>query len=139
MNPTPTSAKSRETSLDAVQVAAQKRRVVKARPMEPLDPERRYVQPHTSRVALCTSVFSWMTPRWRKVDMRRRVAEPNGLNAPTHHCRDKARFNEYFELGTGIRVRPGNVNWEMNVHRNRIIFLLVVLGVILYCLHWVFA
>ena len=139
MSDIPSRLNPSKASPDAVQVAAQKRRVIKSRPLEPLDPERRYVQPHTSRVALCTSVFSWMTPRWRKVDMRRRVAEPNGLNAPTPVSREKARFNQYFELGTGIRVRPGNVNWELNVHRNRVIFLLVLLGVILYCLHWVFA
>ncbi|MCC5847023.1 MAG: hypothetical protein JJU29_02935 [Verrucomicrobia bacterium] len=118
-------------------VVAQKRRVIKSRSLEPLDPERRYVQPDTARVALCHGIFAWVRPlHGRKVKVKNRGMESNGLSAPTVHSREKAKFNDYFELGTGIKIKPGNVNWELNVHRNRIIFLAATIAVVLYCIYW---
>lgn len=119
-------------SAEAVEVAALKRRVVKQPPLPPLDPERRYVQPKTSNVA----VLGGFLFRRRKFKVGKKAFGPDGLRAPTRKAREKFRFNEYFELGTGIKVSPDKAPWELNVFRNRIVFFIMLAVVIGYCLAW---
>lgn len=120
-----------------------RRRVVKARPLEPLDPERRYVQPEASRAGFAPSLFRWTwgvarqgREHGRKVKVSRGAFEPDGLRAPTQQHRKKARFNQYFELGTGIKFPSVEISQEDRIRRNRILFLLSLVGVAAYCAYW---
>lgn len=121
----------------------QKRRVIKARSLEPLDPERRYVQPEASRVGFAPVFFSWARDvarpgreHGRRVKVNRGSFEPDGLRAPTQHHRKKARFNQYFELGTGIKFQPVEISQEDRILRNRIFFFLTLAAVAGYCVYW---
>jgi hypothetical protein len=120
-----------------------RRRVIKARSLEPLDPERRYVQPEASRVGFVPGFFSWTwgvakpgREHGRKVKVSRGSFEPDGLRAPTQHHRKKARFNQYFELGTGIRMPSVEISQEDRIRRNRIVFFVSLAAVIAYCAYW---
>ncbi|MCC5844004.1 MAG: hypothetical protein JJU05_07120 [Verrucomicrobia bacterium] len=120
-----------------------RRRVIKARSLEPLDPGRRYVPPEASRVGFVPGFFSWSwgvakpgREHGRKVKVGRGAFEPDGLRAPTQHHRKKARFNQYFELGTGINFPTVEISQEDRIRRNRIIFLVSLAAVIGYCAYW---
>lgn len=120
-----------------------RRRVIKARGLEPLDPDRRYVQPESSRVSVFPGVFSWTwrvarpgREHGRKVKVSRGAFEPDGLRAPTLNHRKKARFNQYFELGTGIKPPAAELSQEDRIRRNRIVFFIGLIGVGSYCAYW---
>jgi hypothetical protein len=120
-----------------------RRRVIKARPLEPLDPARRYVQPEAARVGFAPQLFSWVfgaakpgREHGRKVKVTRNAFEPDGLRAPTQQHRKQARFNQYFELGTGIKFPSVEISREDRIRRNRILFFLTLAGVVAYCVFW---
>ncbi len=52
---------------------------------------------------------------------------------------EQKKFSSYFEFGAGKALGSKNSMRDSDpmVHRNRIIFLVVVLGLILYSLFWV--
>ncbi len=123
-----------------------RRRVIKARSLEPLDPDRRYVQPEASRVGMIPGLFSWSwgvakpgREHGRKVKVSRGSFEPDGLRAPTPQLRKKARFNQYFELGTGIKFPAVEISHEDRIRRNRIVFFVSLFAVISYCVYWLFS
>lgn len=120
-----------------------KRRVIKSRPLEPLDPERRYVQPEASRAGFAPHLFTWVfgaakpgREHGRKVKVTRGAFEPDGLRAPTQQHRKKARFNQYFELGTGIKFPSVELTREDRIRRNRIIFFVSLAAVLVYGAFW---
>lgn len=143
--PRPTSGSGWNGDPSPDQIRAQKRRVVKVRPLEPLANDRRYVQPAASRAAVTYDLFSWAAKhnRTSRSDSSRNPIKlhsssfgPDGLQAPTHHARNTERFKAYFEFGSGGRVKPSGGNWELNVHRNRAVFLLCLSALVLYSLYW---
>lgn len=143
MSKIPQSSRSYVSSVSIEAEPGTKRRVIKARPLEPLDPERRYVQPEASRVGFAPIFFSWARDvarpgreHGRKVKVGRSSFEPDGLKAPTQQHRRKAKFNQYFELGTGIKFPSVELSQEDRIRRNRILFFLTLAGVIAYCAYW---
>lgn len=140
------STSTTSTPVHAEAETLNKRRVIKARPLEPLATERRYVQPEASRVGFAPVFFSWARDvarpgreHGRKVKVHRGSFEPDGLRAPTQNHRKKVRFNQYFELGTGIKFQPVELSQEDRIRRNRILFFLMLAGVIGYCIYWLAA
>jgi hypothetical protein len=131
-----------QTSADTGATPA--RRIVKTmKPMEPLAPEKRYVPIHTSHVSGFTGLFAWAINQNqlgkranRKVKFNHQSFGPNGLQAPTPQSRTKAQFNNYFALGTAKELRPIESGHHLNIHRNRLIFLTVLGGVVIYSLIW---
>ncbi|MEX2606889.1 MAG: hypothetical protein WD708_06045 [Kiritimatiellia bacterium] len=120
------------------------RRIVKTlKPLEPLAPEKRYVPIHSSHVSVFTGLFAWAIQQNRhgkranrKITFNQQSFGPNGLQAPTPQSRTKARFNNYFALGTAKELRPVESGHHLNVHRNRLIFLTVLGAVVIYSLVW---
>lgn len=120
------------------------RRIVKTlKPLEPLPPEKRYVPIHSSHVSVFTGLFAWAVHQnrhgnraTRKVKFNQQSYGPDGLQAPTPQLRTQARFNNYFALGTAKELRPLEEGHHLNVHRNRLIFLSVLAGVVIYSLVW---
>jgi hypothetical protein len=110
--------------------------------LAPLSDERRYVQPAASRAAVTYDLFAWAAkhnrgdrPDAKRVKVHARSLGPNGLQAPTSRDRDMERFKDYFEIGSAIRAKSSSGNWELNVHRNRAIFLICLMGLVLYSLY----
>jgi len=122
-----------------------RRRIVKKMPaMEPLEPERRYVQPHQAHVSVFTGFVGWAfsqrkgrKPSGRRLKMNRSSFGPDGLQAPTVQSRDRAKFTNYFAFGTEKDLRPRDAGGPLNVHRNRVVFLSVLAVVVVYSLFWV--
>jgi len=104
--------------------------------MEPLAPERRYVPPDAARAGLATGLFSWVSRRAR-VKVGRGCFTPDGLRAPTLRHRQQARFNEYFELRGAGKISFSDPSRELTIHRNRIIFLGILIAVVAYCFYWI--
>jgi len=106
----------------------------------PLSREQRYVQPDVAHVSVFTGLFSWaigQNKRGKKVKINRQSFGPDGLQAPTRDSRTKAKFNNYFALGTEKDLRPMDMGSSLNVHRNRLIFLVILSAVIIYSLIWI--
>lgn len=125
--------------------AADRRRIVKKTPApEPLARERRYVQPDSSHVSVFTGLFAWALRQnrgggsaGRKVRMNRQSFGPDGLRAPTRHSRNQAKFANYFALGTEKDLKPLDSGHDINVHRNRTVFLVLLAVVVVYSLTWI--
>lgn len=130
--PQSTQCPQNNKDLHSVEVTGQKRRMVKQPPLPPLDPGRRYVQAKTSNASVLVGFFF----RHRKFKVGKGSFGPDGLSAPTRKAREKFKFNEYFELGTGIKVSPEKAPWELNVFRNRVVFFILIAVVLGYCLAW---
>lgn len=137
-----------DADISASRVAGQ-RRVIRARGLEPLAPERRYVQPEASRAGFAPLFFGWareVAPQGKEHGRRVKVGKPalmpegtgGGLNAPAQR-RKQARFNQYFELGTGIRLPAAEGSQEDRIRRNRVLFLLTLAAVAGYCIYWMTA
>jgi hypothetical protein len=108
----------------------------------PLGADRRYVMPAESRSAVTYDLFAWAAKHNRgkrsdasRIKVHSRSFGPNGLQAPTTRDRDLVRFKDYFEIGSGARTKALGGNWEMNVYRNRAIFLICLAVAVLYSLH----
>lgn len=136
---TPASDKDSSTGLPA----QERRRILKTMPKDaPLTRERRYVQPDVAHVSVFTGLFGWafgQSKRQRsanKVKLNSQSFGPNGIQAPTSASRTKAKFTNYFALGTEKDLRPTDRGAHLTVHRNRLIFLIVVAVVIVYSLIW---
>lgn len=121
------------------------RRIVKTMPKDlPLKREQRYVQPDVAHVSVFTGLFSWamgQNKRGRnggnKVRLNRQSFGPDGLQAPTGAKRTQAQFNNYFALGTEKDLKPLDSGHQLNVHRNRLIFLVILAALIIYSLLWI--
>lgn len=134
MKQSPPVSNASTPGLDPVQ--AGKRRVIKARPLEPLPPERKYVEPAAARAGLSLGLFSWVHRRTRvKVD--RGCLPPDGLRAPTHQAQQQARFQGYFELRGAGKLHFPDPSREFTIHRNRVIFLGLLLAAVVYGLYWI--
>lgn len=106
----------------------------------PLRREQRYVQPDVAHVSVFTGLFSWalgQNKRGKKLKMNRQSFGPDGLQAPTRDSRNHAQFTNYFALGTEKDLRPMDSGSHLNVHRNRLVFLLIVSAVVIYSLVWI--
>lgn len=109
----------------------------------PLKREQRYVQPDIAHVSVFTGLFGWAlgqskrTRNANKVKFNHQSFGPNGLQAPTSESRTKAKFNNYFALGTEKDLRPTDRGAHLNIHRNRLIFLVVIAAVTIYSLVWI--
>ncbi|WFB35016.1 hypothetical protein P3T73_12685 [Kiritimatiellota bacterium B12222] len=119
------------------------RRIVKTLPRDiPLKPEQRYVQPEVAHVSVFTGLFSWAFSQKKgkqggRVKLNRQSYAPDGIQAPTSASRTQAKFNNYFALGTEKDLRPKEKSSHLNVHRNRLLFLVFVAAVIIYSLVWI--
>lgn len=93
------------------------------------------------RDAVTYDLFSWAlkhnqaarNKRGGRIKVTSRSFEPNGLKAPTLRDRRAARFNNYFELNSQIR-RSQRGRYELNVHRNRLLFMFVLFALVIYSL-----
>lgn len=110
----------------------------------PLKREQRYVQPDVAHVSVFTGLFSWALGEGkrgknsgRKIKLNRQSFGPDGLQAPTGAQRTQAKFNNYFALGTGKDLKPMHTGHQLNVHRNRLVFLLILSALIIYSLLWI--
>ncbi|MDF3130496.1 hypothetical protein P0Y35_14915 [Kiritimatiellaeota bacterium B1221] len=121
------------------------RRIVKSMPRDvPLKREQRYVQPDVAHVSVFTGLFSWALGQNKrgkgsssKVKLNHQSFGPNGIQAPTSDSRKQAKFNNYFALGTEKDLRPKDSGSHLNIHRNRLVFLLILSVVIIYSLIWI--
>ena len=120
------------------------RRIVKTMPKDtPLKREQRYVQPDVAHVSVFTGLFSWALGQNKrgkhgnKVKLNRQSFGPDGLQAPTGAKQTQAKFNNYFALGTEKDLKPMDKGHQLNVHRNRLVFLLILAGLIIYSLVWI--
>ncbi len=100
------------------------------------------MQPAKSRAAVTYDLFAWAAKHNRparsdapRIKVHSRSFGPNGLQAPTARDRDLVRFQDYFEIGSGGRTKPHGVGWELNVYRNRALFLIALAAAVLYSLH----
>jgi hypothetical protein len=122
-----------------------KRRIVKTiPPMEPLHQDKRYVQIHHAHVSVFTGLFSWALNQDRlgkrarkKFKLHSGTFGPDGLQAPTIQAKTKATFNNYFTFGTQKDYKPMDSDAPLNVHRNRILFLGILIGLVAYTLIWI--
>lgn len=113
-------------------------------PLEPLKEDKRYVQVHHGHVSVFTGLFSWALRQERlgkrankKFKLHSKTFGPDGLQAPTHKAKTKATFNNYFVFGTQKDFKPMESDAPLNVHRNRILFLALLIGVVAYTLVWI--
>lgn len=129
------------TEPTAGQIAAQKRRVVKIDSQRPLSGNRQYVDPAAARSAATYDLFTWASKHNRtpaaETARRIRVGAPSqdGLTS-SEKARNQKRLQNYFEFGAGNSMRAHSGSFELNVHRNRVIFILALCGLILYSLSW---
>jgi hypothetical protein len=115
------------------------RRVIPHRGLDPLPPARRYVQPAVSHVSVFTGLFAWaIRANHRGPSRRVRVARgsfgPDGLTAPTECARGRFKFKNYFEFGAGRTLHLFGDQGLIPVHRNRAVFVLLLLAAVLYSL-----
>jgi len=123
----------------------EKHRIVKTiPPLAPLDQEKRYVQPHLAHVSVFTGLFAWALRQERlgnranrKFTLHSRTFGPDGLQAPTQQAKTRATFSNYFVFGTQKDYRPMESGAPLNVHRNRILFLALLIGIVAYTLIWI--
>ena len=112
-------------------------RIVKKMPAwEPLEAERRYVQPHTSHVSVFTGFFSWAIRANRLGRNARRPVKLDSNRSTRERVPEAGRFSSYFSLGTGRDLRPRDSGHELNIHRNRVLFLGLLTAVVMYTLVW---
>lgn len=109
----------------------------------PLKREQRYVQPDVAHVSVFTGLFSWAMGQNKrgkngnKIKLNHQSYGPDGLQARTGAQRTQAKFNNYFALGTEKDLKPIDRGNHLNVHRNRLVFLLILAGLIIYSLLWI--
>jgi len=103
---------------------------------EPLDTERRYVQPHTSHVSVFTGFFSWALRVNRLGKYPGRPVKLESRRGGPGISRSSGSFSSYFSLGTERDLRPRDSGQDLNIHRNRVVFLAVLAGVMIYTLVW---
>ena len=130
-----------QTDISSAAVAAQKRRVVRPREDRPLDADRKYVDPDVARSAVTYDLFTWATKHNRPKDnepRRMRVHVPGEATELTRAqiVRNRQRLQNYFEFGAGSRIKARSGAFELNVHRNRVVFILILTGLLLYSLSW---
>jgi hypothetical protein len=135
---------SQDNSLSDVTVSTPRRILKKMPEMEPLAPDRRYVQPDVSHVSVFTGLFSWALRSnrlgknaGRRVRLDSQSFGTDGFRAPTGKARGQAKFTNYFALGTEKDLRPRDSGHELNVHRNRVLFLGVLMAMVIYSLVWI--
>lgn len=126
---------SQPTPIRPAADAGEGRRVIRSRPLEPLDPERRYVSPDQGHAGVLPGLFSWVG-RHRRFKVTRGSFAPDGLRAPTHKHQQQARFQEYFELRGPGKVKFSDPDRAYLVLRNRVIFLVGLGATIVYALYW---
>jgi hypothetical protein len=111
-------------------------RIVKKLPVwEPLEQERRYVQPHVSHVSVFTGFFSWAVRANRLGKFARQPVKiqsfrRNGVG------RSRPSLASYFSLGTAQDLRPRDAGEELHIRRNRMLFLGLLAAVVVYSLVW---
>lgn len=113
-------------------------RLVKKMPAwEPLEEERRYVKIHASHVSVFTGFFSWALRVNRLGKYARRPVKLDSPRAKGEARRDTEPFTSYFSLGTGRDPRPRDSGHELNIHRNRVVFWVLLSAALLYSLIWI--
>lgn len=113
-------------------------------PLEPLHKEKRYVQTHLAHVSVFTGLFAWALRQDKlgkrankKFKLHSGTFGPDGLQAPNHQAKTKASFNNYFVFGTQKDFKPMESDAPLNVHRNRLLFLTVLIVLSAYTLAWI--
>lgn len=106
-------------------------------PLEPLAQERRYVVPHRSHVSVFTGLFSWALSVNRFGKKRRRQVKVGSIHRSGQGQGKGQRFTNYFSLGTSKDLLPRDRSSEPNVHRNRLVFLVLLTVVVVYSLVWI--
>lgn len=120
-------------------------RIIKTMPpLQPLQEEKRYSPTHHAHVSVFTGLFTWALRQDRlgkranpKVKIHSRSFGPDGVQAPTHREKTRATFTNYFTFGTQKDLRPLTSDNASNVFRNRVLFLGILCGLIVYTLVWI--
>lgn len=110
---------------------------------EPLKEEKRYVTPQLAHVSVFTGLFSWAMQQNRsgkrgkkKPTLGSQTFGTDGIRSPSTKDRNRATFSNYFSFGTQQDLKPMESDAPLNVHRNRLIFLAILAGVVIYTIFW---
>ena len=121
-------------------VVAQKRRVPV--PRSGSSEGLKFLEPEAARSAVTYDLFTWATKHNRREPVQhRKIKVPHSVMGgdrltSREQARSHQRLQNYFEFGAGRGMKAKSGSFELNVYRNRIIFVLIVCALVLYSLSW---
>ena len=97
-----------------------------------------------AHVSVFTGLFGWAMQQNRRGKRGKKGPTlgagsfgPDGLHAPSKRDRNRATFSNYFSFGTQQDLRPLESDAPHHVHRNRLIFLALLAGIVVYSIFWI--